>query len=234
MQPAGELFTLIPAPDELADAREREAKRSERARALRHRAIEAWRRVPQTFRAPVPDLLKRLEHERTGVPGRRLLGKLREARAVAAVLSGPTGCGKTTAAAVLVWRALADFESSEGERCECATDLVWTTAIDLAVAERRHALGQGEPELLAKARRCGLLVLDDLGLEEPAAVFPILSARYDECRATIVTTGLPLTKLGLTKHLGAAGVRRVVEQHVETAVLVADCHDPVKARPVNP
>jgi DNA polymerase III delta prime subunit len=232
VQPAGELFTLPPAPDELAEAREREAKRTARARELRALAVEAWRRVPQTFRAPVPELLRRLEHERAGVPGRRLLGKLREARTVAALLSGPTGCGKTTAAAVLVWRALAEFEQSDGERCACATELVWTTAIDLAVAERRHALGQGEPELLAKARRCGLLVLDDLGLEEPNAVFPILSARYDECRATVVTTGL--TKAGLTKHLGAAGVRRVVEQHVETAVLVADCHDPVKARPVNP
>jgi DNA polymerase III delta prime subunit len=234
VQPAGDLFTLPPAPDEVAEARAREAKRTEAERELNRRAGLAWQNVPTTYRAPIADLLKRLEHERTGIAGRRLLGKVRNAHAVAAVLSGPTGCGKSTAAAVLVRRALAEFEASGGERCKAATDLVWVSAIELATAERRHALGAGTPELLAKAARCGLLVLDDLGLEEPGAVFPVLSSRYDECRATVVTTGLPLTKAGLTKHLGAAGVRRLVEQHVGSAVLVVDCHDPAKPRPVNP
>ncbi len=232
MQPAGELFTLLPSPDEVADAREREAQRNEAQRKLHARALEAWRRVPATFRSPPSDLLKRLEHERAQPGGRRLLAQLREVRTVAALLAGPTGCGKTTGAAVLVSRALAEFEVSGGERFACATDLVWTNAVELALAERRHALGQGEPELLAKARRCGLLVLDDVGLEEQGAVFPILSARYDECRPTIVTTALPPG--GLTKHLGAAGVRRVVEQHVGTPVLVAKCHDPVKPRTPGP
>jgi len=232
VQPVGDLFTLPPAPDELAATREREAQRTEAQRKLHARGLEAWRRVPSTFRASTAELLKRLEHERAQPGGRRLLGKLREARTVAALLAGPTGCGKTTAAAVLVARALAEFEASGGERFACATDLLWTNAVEIALAERRHALGAGEPELLVKARRCGLLVLDDVGIEEQGAVFPILSTRYDECRPTIVTTAQ--TPGGLTKHLGAAGVRRVVEQHVGMPVLVAKCHDPVKARPVNP
>ncbi len=231
MQPAGDLFTLPPAPDELADARERDAERTELQRKLRRLALDAWQRVPMTFRAAVPDLLKRLEHERTGPAGRRMLGRVREAHTIAALLSGPTGCGKTTAAAVLVRRALATFEQSDGKRFACATDLVWTNGVELALAERRHALGAGEPELLAKARRAGLLVLDDVGIEEPGAVFPILSARYDECRATIATTSL--ARAALTKHLGAAGVRRLVEQHVEGPVLFVEAHDPVKPRPVN-
>lgn len=232
MQPVGDLFTLPPAPDELADARERDAERTDLQRRLRTRALEAWHRVPATFRASVADLLKRLEHERTGPAGRRMLARVREAHTIAALLAGPTGCGKTTAAAVLVRRALAAFESSGGDRFACATDLVWTNGVELALAERRHALGAGEPELLAKARRCGLLVLDDVGIEESGAVFPILSARYDECRATIATTSLG--RAALTKHLGAAGVRRLVEQHVGAPVLVAECHDPAKPRPVNP
>lgn len=231
MQAVGDLFTLPPAPDELEAARERDAALTELERKLRAQAVEAWRRVPSTFRAAVPELLRRIEHERTGAPGKRLLGKVREAHTIAALLSGPTGCGKTTAAAVLVRRALAEFEQSGGKRCACATELVWADAVELAVAERRHALGAGEPELLAKARRAGLLVLDDVGLEEPGAVFPILQARYSENRATIVTTGL--TREGIRKHLGAAGVRRITEQHVGVPVLLAECHDPARPRTVN-
>lgn len=239
VQPAGELFTLPPAPDELADAREREAQRTEVERELRRRALGAWQRVPMTYRATASELLKRIELARSGPAGAaaiRMLGKLRESYAIAGVLAGPTGCGKSTGAALLVRRALGEFEASGGERCACATDLVWARATEIAVAERQHALGAGEPELITRARRAGLLVLDDLGLEEPGAVLPILSARYDECRATLVTTGLTTTgaKPGLTKHLAAGGARRLVEQHVGSPVLWADAHDPPRPRAVNP
>jgi hypothetical protein len=234
--PAGELFTLPPSFDELAEARERKAQRDDAERKLAARVADAWRRVPAAFRRTMPELLKQIEDSPAQPANRRLLAKVRDLHAIAGVLSGPTGCGKTTAAAVLVRRALAEFQQSNGERCECATDLVWTSAIELALAERRHALGAGEPELLVKARTCGLLVLDDLGLEEPGSVLPILSSRYDWCRATIATTGLG--RKALATHLGAAGVRRLLEQHVGMpvgmAVPLIECHDPVKARPVNP
>lgn len=232
MQPVGELFTLPPAPDELADARERDARRSEAEHELRRKAAAAWMHVPRTYRAPIPDLLKRLEHDLAGPAGRRLLRKVRDAHTVAAVLLGPTGCGKTSTAAMLVRRALAEFEASGGKRRSCATDLVWAHATEIAVAERRHALGAGEPELLVRARRAGLLVLDDLGLEEQGAIVPVLVTRYDQGLATIVTTGL--TKSALTKHLGASGNRRLVEVRTETAVLWADAHDPPKPRAVGP
>lgn len=217
-----ELFTLPPSPDEVAEARERDEQRTELARSLRAKAVEAWRRVPPTFRATVPELLKRLDLN-ADAARRRMLAKLRDAHCTAGVLAGPTGCGKTTAAAVLVRRALNDFEQSLGKRCACAIELVWTNAVEIAVAERRHALGAGEPELLGRARTCGLLVLDDVGLEDPGAIFPILSFRYDHCRATIATSGLDRERL--RKHLSAAGVRRLVEQHVESPVLFVDCHE---------
>lgn len=232
MQPVGELFTLPPAPDELADSRERAARRSEAEQALRRKAGAAWLNVPRTYRAPVADLLKRFEHDLSGRAGRRLLGKVRDAHTISAVLLGPTGCGKSSAAALLVRRALAEFEESGGERRAAATDLVWSRATELAVAERRHALGAGEAEVLVRAKRAGLLVLDDLGLEETGAILPILWARYDEGLATIVTTGLRAE--GLTKHLRAGGNRLLVEVRTETPVLWADAHDPVKTRTVNP
>jgi DNA polymerase III delta prime subunit len=230
VQPAGELFTLPPAPDELTDARERQAARTEAEQVLRRKAVAAWLQVPPRYRGTVPELLKRLEHERAGTPGRRLLGKVREAHTVSALLLGPTGCGKSTTAAVLVRRALGEFEASGGKRFECVIDLAWSRATRLAVAERQHALGAGEADPIVRAKRAGLLVLDDVGLEEPGAVLPILADRYDAGLATVVTTGL--TKAGLTKHLGAAGVRLLTEQ--AAGFLLVDAHDPQRARPVNP
>lgn len=229
MQPAGDLFTLPPAPDELAEAREREAARTEAEQALRRRAGASWQRVPQRYRGTVPELLKRLEHERAGKAGRRLLARVRDSHALFALLQGPTGCGKSTSAAILVRRALGEFEASRGERCVAATDLLWIRATKLAVAERQHALGAGEAEVLVRAKRAGLLVLDDVGIEEPGAVLPVLADRYDDGLATIVTTGL--TQAALTKHLGAGGVRLITEQ--AAGFLFVDAHDPPRVRTVN-
>lgn len=212
---ADELFTLPPSPDELEEARERESQGRERATRL-HQANAAWQSVPPLFRRPVVELLPHVE----GVIAR----ELRESSTIAAVLIGPTGCGKTTGAAILVRLALSAYVDSGGQRFPQAVDLVWTTAIEIAMAERRFPLGDGVPPIVTRASTCGLLVLDDLGLEAlEGAVFPILAARYDRCKPTIVTSGL--TKAGLTKHLGAAGVRRLNEQHVpDMAVLRVDCH----------
>lgn len=233
MPPANDpLFTLPPAPDELAEAREREQREREQRDALRAKAGAAWRVVPPRYRTLPGELLKRLEHERAQPAGRRLLGKVRDAHTLAALLMGPTGCGKSTSAALLVHRALAEFEQSRGERCAAVVGLVWVRATRLGVAERQHSLGAGEADVLTSAKRAGLLVLDDLGLEEPGAVLPVLAHRYDEGLPTIVTTGL--TRGGLTKHLAAAGVRLVTEQSGPTPFLLADAHDPPRARPVNP
>ena len=186
MRPAGELFTLPPAPDELAEAR----ARSEAEQALRRRAAAAWQVVPPRYREPIPELLKRFERKSAQPWGKRMLGKVREARAVAALLQGPTGCGKSTAAAILVRRALGDFEASGGVRSACATDLMWIRAARLAVAERQHAIGAGEADPLVRSKCAGLLVLDDLGLEERGAILPVLQDRYDLGLPTILSDQL--------------------------------------------
>lgn len=212
-------FTLPPSPDELADEAERyqvQRTAAEQEQRLKRAAALAWRLVPAAFNFPTPDLIGRC--------ARPLAARVTSVDTVAALLIGPTKSGKSTAAAVLVRRALHDYVHSQGKRFACAIDLVWTTAVDLALAERRHPLGAGEPPLLLQASTCGLLVLDDLGLEPEGAVFPVLSQRYHACRPTITTSGL--TTSGLSKHLGAAGARRLHDQHAAgMPVLFVDCHE---------
>lgn len=206
------LFTLPPAPDEAAAARYAAAEAEASRRAVREPAAKAWRAVPATHQAQTPDLLRRC------CPGLRdpliALGQNATAGAtLAALLMGPSGTGKSTAAAVLVRRAISVYVSTNGEACREVVDLVWTTATELALAERRHPLGAGAPDLVVQAMRAGALVLDDVGLEAAGAtaIFAVLSHRYDACLPTIVTTGLQRQEL--TAHLSAAGVRRVVDQH---------------------
>jgi DNA replication protein DnaC len=229
---SAEQFTLPPSPDELEDARERDAerdaverRRSEVKRELVQRAGEARKRIPLTFRRPIPELV-----EHCDVKLRRAHG----ADTIAALFLGHSGCGKSTAAAVLVHRALNEYVHSEGKRFAGVADLVWAKALELTSAERRHPLGAGEPDAITRARTCGLLVFDDLREQADAVVmFHVLSHRYDACLPTIATS--ELTRKALTAHLTAAGVRRITEQHAPgSPVLFIDCHPPAKPVPAKP
>jgi DNA replication protein DnaC len=207
------LFTLPPAPDELENAREREE--AEEAKRKRFElARKLWQdKVPATFRRPVPEL--------TACCTAKLRAALGQVDTISALLIGPTRVGKSTAAAVLVRRALNAF-TDDGSRYPAVRGLVWANALDLAIAERRHPLGAGEPEPVQAARNASLLVLDDLGLEPEGTIWPLIAHRYDHRLPTITTSGL--TTKGLTKHLGSAGVRRLTEQHAGCPVLLVDCH----------
>lgn len=176
----------------------------------------AWQAIPAGLRGRSGEMLNRVDERlRTALMAR-------DEVSLSAVLLGPTGCGKSTAAALLVHRALSEC-ADEGRR-GVVLDVCWTNATDLALAERRHPLGQGEPPLVRRARTAGALVVDDIGLEATeGAIFPVLSHRYHHRLPTIATTGL--TKSELSAHLGAAGVRRLTEQHAGFRVLVVDCHD---------
>jgi len=141
----------------------------ERARQDRHRdAVSAWRRVPQTYQGRETDLVPRLSpllrHKlgRAGVP------------TLSALLLGPSGIGKTTCVALLVRRALAEFEASDGQRAKPAPGLLWTTAAGIALSDRRHPLGSDKPPLVAQAMTAPLLVVDDVGLEPAGVVAEIL------------------------------------------------------------
>ncbi|MEY4547638.1 MAG: hypothetical protein RL685_3833 [Pseudomonadota bacterium] len=152
------------------------------------------------------ELLPRIRHP-------KLAAELRETPC--ALLLGPTGAGKTSAAR---W-AFARFAG------------LWMAARDLGAAERRHPLGEGLPSVIRSALSTTTLYLDDLGTEEPrdlGTIQYVIDQRYASGRAIHATTGL--TPEALSQYLGAAYVRRLVEQHVkrrdgsEFPLLFVDCH----------
>lgn len=144
----------------------------------------------------------------------RLVVSLNKARSPCALLIGPTGCGKTSG---LHWLA-------------AGLPGYLVHARELGSSERRHGLGVGYPPELIRAREERVLYLDDLGAEEPrdtAALQFVIDYRYARGLATAATSGLSMVEL--RRHLGAAYVRRLVEQHVprssggEWPVLFVDC-----------
>ena len=100
------------------------------------------------------------------------------------ILSGDTGTGKSTAAAIL----LLEFGR---KRKKC----IWTSSVE-ALYRLRDIDRQG-PDLMDRLMQCDLLVWDDLfaGRQRPTdwaveTTLLILGTRYDECRATITTSVL--------------------------------------------
>lgn len=180
--------------------------------------------VPAPTPAPDPEALRRArqqraEHQRAAIWPRikspKLAAAVRLSDTRCALLLGPTGVGKTSAAR---W-AQARYPG------------LWVSSRELGACERKHPLGDGDPPLLREARKVGTLYLDDLGTEDArdlGVIQGLIDARYAQGRAIYATTGL--TKAGLAEHLGAAYVRRLVEQHVtrrdgtEMPVLFVDCH----------
>lgn len=101
-------------------------------------------------------------------------------------------------------------------------------ARDLASANRRHGLGEGFAPEVQRARNASVLAVDDVGSEgaDVTALQDVLDWRYELGLPTIVTAGF--TREQMTEHLGAAYVRRIVDQHVlrkdgsEYPVLIAE------------
>ena len=140
------------------------------------------------------------------------------------VLLGPTGIGKSHAAALVFKRLLSNGYQEGGVAWEFASGLRWFSAAALAQARREHPLGRGDAPEITRASHARLLVIDDAGWDrEPQAVSDVLAARYEGGRPTIITTGL--TSAELAKHYGAAVVRRFVESGGGAATIV-DCFAP--------
>lgn len=192
------LLRLAPKPPSEAEDQARERAR-QAAREARRARIAA----------------KRAELEaRPGVHP-RLLEAVRRRPTPSALLLGPTGVGKTTAA---LWL-----------RAGLAGP--WRHARELAACERRHPLGEGEPPALSEACSAPVLYLDDLGTEDVrdvAVLQHVLERRYAAGLPTVTTTGL--TRDQLTERYGAATVRRLSDQHARRPdgarwpVLVVDVH----------
>ncbi len=222
-QPA---FTLPPSPDEL-DAQRLQAEKLEREQ-LRRREIhiecgKLIEMIPPAFSGRSDELLARVSPLMRATINRSVVPPL------SALFLAPSGFGKTTAAGALMRRAINEYAQSLGERFSEVRRLCWTTASELAQAERRHPLGEGRPPIVMQAISASALVLDDIGLEgNPAAVVEIITTRYDRCLPIIATTGL--TRKQLTDHLSAAGVRKLREQHAGFPVLILDGHPPVESK----
>lgn len=135
-----------------------------------------------------------------------------------AVFMGPSGVGKSSAAAYAVqrWRAKVGPSTSLRER------VFWLDALEATDAERRYRLGSGDPEHLTDAYTADWLVLDDIGSTTSATLIQlILAKRYQAGLPTIATTGLKRDEFAT--HVGAATARRVLEFGGRKGVFV-DCH----------
>ncbi len=143
------------------------------------------------------------------------------------LLMGPTGLGKTTAAALLWRRLVVRGVQAGGQEWARARRLVWCAAERLPEARARHPLGHGEVPEMAAAYAASLLVLDDLDQEKAVRpwVSRILKSRYDAGAPTVLTTGLDAREL--TETFGAAIVRRMRETGGQRALVV----DAFKAPP---
>lgn len=130
----------------------------------------------------------------------RLMRQLEQSPSPCGLLLGPSGEGKTAAADWLAVRFRGHF----------------VHARELASSERRHGLGDGYPPELRRAREASVLYLDDVGSEEQrdlGTLQEVLDHRYRHGLATFATSGLRSDQL--KAHIGAAYVRRIVDQHVE-------------------
>ncbi len=124
------------------------------------------------------------------------------------LLVGGAGKGKSTLAAAML--ATRVRQTLQGRRSREA--VLWTGAIDLALARSQHRLGEGEAELVERAMRADVLVVDDLGAEptrDADVVIAILHRRHDAELTTWVTSGL--TAAQLRARYGGGVERRLVE-----------------------
>jgi DNA replication protein DnaC len=118
-----------------------------------------------------------------------------------ALLLGPSGVGKSTTMALALKRAC---------RQPRLFSAVWFYARALAQAQRQYPLGRGDCPEVERATECGLLILDDLGLErDPAELVDVVHARYEQGRPTWTSSGLSMPEL--RERYGEAFVRRLVE-----------------------
>lgn len=207
-------FTLPPSPDEVQSARERA---DEHSRQVAQHATMAWRQVPRGMQASETALLDRCEH--------RLRKSIELRPNLSALILGPTGVGKTSAAAYLVRRALGEYRNSLGERFPAAAGLAWIYAPDLINADKKYQLGAGDAPIVVQALNASALVLDEVMASCCNQIlFDILSKRYQQGdRPVIVTTGLTHTEL--TTHLSAAGVRKITHQPAPGPVLCINLHE---------
>jgi len=169
-------------------------------RQRRNDALGALNRtIPQAFqwaRFSAPELSHRA--------GPAAAGVLREAlwRTPRLVFAGAAGSGKTSLAVACLRRWA----------YENARAAAFFHACELGMARIQHPAGRGEPELVDRATKWPLVLLDDLGSERSiagCAVPDVIYLRHAAERALWITTGL--SRDAVVERYGAGIARRVFE-----------------------
>lgn len=190
-----------------------------RAFALQRRTDllnRAWQTVPKRFRwACFGDQLEKRVTPTTVVQGAR---QHIVARRGSMILMGPSASGKTSLAVACVRHVLdtAERAISNGDKkiFKFGVNIFFATAYDLAKAGIYSPLGK-MPELVDRAMKASLLVLDDLGMDvevfrqSATSVREVIHERHAQSRPTIVTTYL--RRADLNKHYGEGIARRIGE-----------------------
>lgn len=215
-KPRAPLESLIADALELA----RKAPNDTTQRECDERTPEAERirdRMPAFVRdAKTGDLERRIRHDALRERARawRVGGR-------GMLFVGPTGVGKSSAAALVFRRALGTGWRDGGMAWDFAQGLRWFSAAALSQARREHPLGHGEAPELVRAEYATLLVIDDAGWDrDPLAVSDVLAARYERQKPTIITSGQTVEEL--ERHYGAAVLRRFTEVGGGAATIL-DC-----------
>jgi DNA replication protein DnaC len=128
---------------------------------------------------------------------------------------GPTGVGKSKVIVAIAHRIL-DAAMAGGldeHFFHAAMRIRFVSGFELAKAWAKHKLGDGDPPLVAQAKRASLLLLDEIGYEDtrldPHAVRDVLHARDDRNMPTLATSGK--TRAELDERYGEATTRRMTE-----------------------
>jgi len=112
------------------------------------------------------------------------------------LLTGPSGLGKTRAAAALVRRLLRLGSERGGPDWKLVSRMVWAWVPILERKRREHPMGRGEAPEVDQAMTASLLVLDDFGQGQYVeATRDVLEERYSAGLPTVTTSGFMVAQL---------------------------------------
>jgi DNA replication protein DnaC len=189
-------FGEMPAPTADMDAETDDAPRERRREAL------------ASFERTLPKAYQWAKFS-AGALGQRVGGAATTAladktwRKPKVVFMGAAGAGKTSLAVACLRRWVAENGRAAG----------FFHAYALGVARLQHAAGRGEPEIVERAMKWPMVLVDDLGSERAmsgCAVPDVIFLRHAEQLPLWVTTGM--TRAQLVTRYGEGIVRRLFER----------------------